>query len=129
MDTYKHTENCASYVVVMISYLHLLLKHLDKYMLTVHYKCLFVTGSAKRGLIAFLTFCLMSHNSSWLFAIVIKISPAIEAFLEGKVTKFQTGTMLTSQVMDSQIQAIEKAIRPLFADPVTFIVIYNNNNN
>ena len=27
--------------------------------------------------------------------------------------------MLTSQVMDSQIHAIEKAIRPLFADPVT----------
>ena len=61
----------------------------------------------------------MSHNSSWLFAIVIKISPAIEACLEGKLTKFQTGTMLTSQVMDSQIHAIEKAIRPLFTDPVT----------
>ena len=70
----------------------------------------------------------MSHNSSWLFAIVIKISPAIEACLEGKVTKFQTGTMLTSQVMDSQIQAIEKAIRPLFADPVTYtlnLLLYN----
>ena len=62
----------------------------------------------------------MSHNSSWLFAIVIKISPGIEACLQGKVTKFQAGTMLTSQVMDSQIHAIEKAIRPLFADPVTF---------
>ena len=49
-----------------------------------------------------------------------KNSPAIEACLEGEVTKFQTGTMLTSQVMDSQIHAIEKAIRPLFADPVTF---------
>ena len=36
------------------------------------------------------------------------------------MTKFQTGTMLTSQVMDSQIHAIEKAIRPLFADPVTY---------
>ena len=45
--------------------------------------------------------------------------PAIEACLEDKVSKFQTGTMLTSQVMDSQIHAIEKAIRPLFADPVT----------
>ena len=66
--------------------------------------------------------CLMSHNSSWLFAIVIKISPAIEACLEGKVTKFQTGTMLTSQVMDSQIHVIEKAIRPLFADPVTYSI-------
>ena len=64
----------------------------------------------------------MSHNSSWLFAIVIKNSPAIKACLEGKVTKFQTGTMLTSQVMDSQIHAIEKAIRPLFADPVTNLV-------
>ena len=60
--------------------------------------------------------CLMSHNSSWLFAIVIKIFPAIEVCLEDKVSKFQTGTMLTSQVMDSQIHAIEKAIRPLFAD-------------
>ena len=55
----------------------------------------------------------MSHNSSWLFAIVIKIFPAIEVCLEDKVSKFQTGTMLTSQVMDSQIHAIEKAIRPL----------------
>ena len=62
--------------------------------------------------------CLMSHNSSWLFAIVIKIFPAIQACLEDKVSKFQTGTMFTSQVMDSQIHAIEKAIRPLFADPV-----------
>ena len=62
----------------------------------------------------------MSYNSSWLFAIVLKIFPAIEACLEGNVTKFQTGTMLTSQVMDSQIHAIEKAIRLLFADPVTF---------
>ena len=66
----------------------------------------------------------MSHNSSWLFAIVIKISPAIEACVEGKVTKFQTGTMLTSQVMDSQIHAIEKAIRPLFADPVTYMMAH-----
>ena len=82
-----------------------------------------MTGSAKRGLIAFSEFpCLMSHNSSWLFAIVIKISPAIEACLEGKEIKFQTGTMLTSQVMDSQIHAIEKAIRPLFADPVTYYI-------
>ena len=50
---------------------------------------------------------------------VCYISPEIEVCLQGKVTKFQTCTMLTSQVMDSQIHAIKKAIRPLFADPVT----------
>ena len=53
---------------------------------------------------------------------VCYISPEIEVCLQGKVTKFQTCTMLTSQVMDSQIHAIEKAIRPLFADPVTYTV-------
>ena len=37
-----------------------------------------------------------------------------------KVTKFQAGTiLLTSQVMDCQVHAIGKAIRPLFADPIT----------
>ena len=35
------------------------------------------------------------------------------------MTKFQAGTMHTSQVMDCQVHAIGKAIRPIFADPVT----------
>ena len=37
------------------------------------------------------------------------------------MTKFQAGTILTSQVMDCQVHAIGKAIRPLFADLVTNI--------
>ena len=37
------------------------------------------------------------------------------------VTKFQDGTILTSQVMDCQVYAIGKAIRPLFADLVTLL--------
>ena len=39
------------------------------------------------------------------------------------MTKFQTGTIFTSQVMDFQLHAIGKAIRPLFADPVTVIMM------
>jgi len=35
------------------------------------------------------------------------------------VTKFCAGTVLTSQVMGCQIRAIGKAIRLLFAEPVT----------
>ena len=35
------------------------------------------------------------------------------------MTKFQAGTMLTSQVMDCKIHVIGKATRSLFADPVT----------
>ena len=37
------------------------------------------------------------------------------------MTTFQAGTILTSQVMDCQVHAIGKAIRPLFADLVTNI--------
>jgi len=37
------------------------------------------------------------------------------------VTKFCAGTILTGQVMDCQTRAIEKAIRPLFAEPVTYV--------
>jgi len=36
------------------------------------------------------------------------------------VTKFQVGTILTCHTMDGQVHTIGKAIRPLFADPVTF---------
>ena len=35
------------------------------------------------------------------------------------MTKFQAGTILTSQVMDCQVHAIGKVIRPLFVDLVT----------
>jgi len=37
------------------------------------------------------------------------------------VTKFDFSTVLTSQVMDCQIHAIGKGIRPLFAGPVTIV--------
>jgi len=41
------------------------------------------------------------------------------------VTKFCAGTILTSQVMDCKTRAIGKAIRPLFAEPVTFwLLVY-----
>ena len=36
------------------------------------------------------------------------------------MTKFCAGTILTSQVMDCQTRVIGKALRPLFAEPVTF---------
>ena len=44
------------------------------------------------------------------------------------MTKFCAGTILTSQVMDSQKRAIGKAIKPLFAEPVTnmFIILAAN---
>ena len=35
------------------------------------------------------------------------------------MTKFKTGTILTGQVMDCQVHAIGKAIRPLSTDLVT----------
>ena len=41
------------------------------------------------------------------------------------MTKFQAGTILTSLVMDYQVHAIGKAIRPLFSNPVTYILQYN----
>ena len=40
------------------------------------------------------------------------------------MTKFQVGTILTCLTMDGQMHMIGKAIRPLFADPVTY---YKNN--
>ena len=39
------------------------------------------------------------------------------------MTKFQVGTMLTCHIMDGQIHSIEKAIRSLFADPVTILIV------
>jgi len=37
------------------------------------------------------------------------------------VTKFQDGIVITTEVMGCQVHAIGKAIRPIFADPVTNI--------
>ena len=37
------------------------------------------------------------------------------------MTKFQAGTVLINQVKDCQVHATGKAIRPLFADPVTYL--------
>jgi len=37
------------------------------------------------------------------------------------VTEFQDGTFITMEVMGCQIHAIGKAIRPLSADPVTYM--------
>ena len=34
-------------------------------------------------------------------------------------TEFQDGTIITVEVLDCYVHAIGKAIRPLFADPVT----------
>ena len=39
---------------------------------------------------------------------------------EFKVIKFQAGTIFTRHTTDGQIHSIGKAIRPLFADPVTY---------
>ena len=39
------------------------------------------------------------------------------------MTKFQDGTIHTSHVKGYQIHAIGKAIRPLFADPVTKLLL------
>ena len=39
------------------------------------------------------------------------------------MTKFQAGTILKTHVMDCQVHAIGKAIRPLFADQVTYIIM------
>jgi len=36
------------------------------------------------------------------------------------VTKFQVGIMLTCHTMDGQMHLIGNAIKPFFADPVTF---------
>jgi len=50
------------------------------------------------------------------------------------VTKLHATTMFTSEVMNCQMHAIEKAIRPLFADPVQkgkqacTVTIYHTNN-
>ena len=50
----------------------------------------------------------------------IKFLPGIEPCSECKVTKFQVSTIFTYLIMDGQMHANGKAIRPLFADPVTF---------
>jgi len=42
------------------------------------------------------------------------------------VNKFDVSTILTSQSMDCQIHVIEKAIRPLFADPGEWIQLAQN---
>jgi len=39
------------------------------------------------------------------------------------VTEFQDGTVITKEVMGCQVNAIRKAIRPLFADLVTYFNI------
>jgi len=78
----------------------------------------YVTRSAKRGLTAFpnsqvwliITLCLMYH---------FQFTPSTSAVL--KVTKFQGSTIFTSHVMGHHVHTIGKAIRPLFADPVTYI--------
>ena len=36
------------------------------------------------------------------------------------LTKFQIGNILTCHIMDGQTYTIEKAIRPVFANPVTY---------
>ena len=38
-----------------------------------------------------------------------------------KRTKFQSNTVFIGQVTDCQVHAIEKAIKPLFADWVTYV--------
>jgi len=42
------------------------------------------------------------------------------------VTEFDASTLLTSLVMDCQIQVIGKVVRPFFTDPVTFTTVYNS---
>ena len=37
------------------------------------------------------------------------------------MTKCQAGTILKSKIMNCQVHAIGNALRPLFADPVTFL--------
>ena len=37
------------------------------------------------------------------------------------MTKFETGTILKYHITDSQMHSIGKAIRPRFADPVTYV--------
>ena len=39
------------------------------------------------------------------------------------VIEFQDGTLITTEVMGCQVHAIGKATRPLFADPVTFLML------
>ena len=74
-----------------------------------------MTGSVKRGLITFLNFQLQLVKTP----IDVRLLLKIESCQECKVTKFQVGTILTCLTMDGQMHTIGKAIRPLFADPVT----------
>ena len=39
------------------------------------------------------------------------------------MNEFQDGTLITMEVMGCQVQAIGKAIRLLFADPVTYVTV------
>ena len=45
------------------------------------------------------------------------------------MTKFQASTILASQVVDCQVHAIGKAIRPLFTHPVTYNMCMVNIHN
>ena len=45
--------------------------------------------------------------------------PVNSAMLGRTLTEFQDSTVITMEVMGCQVHAIGKAIRPLFADPVT----------
>ena len=40
------------------------------------------------------------------------------------MTKFQDGTIFTREIKGSQVRAIGKAIRPVFAGPVTYTNVY-----
>ena len=66
---------------------------------------------------------LTNHNPSCFQTITFKLHQAIVLCLESKGTKLQGDTTFTSRVMDCQVHAIEKAIRPLFADRVTNVFI------
>ena len=50
----------------------------------------------------------------------LQITPSNSAMLGYKATKFQGGRIFTNKVMGCQVHVIGKAIRPLFADQVTF---------
>ena len=61
----------------------------------------------------------VSCKSQCVQLIDVKFLPGMEPCYGCKVTKFQVGTKLTCFTMDGQMHGIGKAIRPLFADPVT----------
>jgi len=53
------------------------------------------------------------------------LNPARVLCEDYTVIKYHVSTMLTNQVINCQVCVIGKAIRPLFADPVTYILMYN----